>query len=452
MLPFTDMSPDGNRQYFADGLSEEILNRLAQVRELKVIARTSSFSLRDRPDLDAVAIGRLLNVTYLLEGSVRHSGDRLRVTAQLIETGGGTHLWSESYDGGPGDALEVQARIAGSVAGAMRVALDESGGAGPPGQPLPAAYDAYARGHYLHTRRKPGDLQRAKELYLEAIRLDADYAQPWAGLAGLYMLDLSDREENYDAVLELMGNAARTAISLDPTLAEAHARLGRFHSLSGNQELAMQHLERAQELNPNSPLVIGLQAGRAGLEGRYEDSVALQRRAVEVDPLSYVNRYNMVGFLLSAGRYDEAEAELIELNTLRGDDSNASVLRFQIYLLQGRLEEARAVLGGGMPAPREQQSLALLHAAIGDVAGADAAMQELREQETPEAALLLAEVHAHRGEYGAALRWLETSYRRLGPAPTATALTAWHLDARFSPFLKNLRDEPGARPYLVDDF
>ena len=449
VLPFTDMSPDGGRGYFADGLSEEILNRLAQVRELKVIARTSSFSLRDRPDLDAVAIGRLLNVSYLLEGSVRHSGDRLRVTAQLIETGGGTHLWSESYDGGPGDALEVQARIAGSVASAMQVALDESGRAGPPAQPLPAAYDAYARGHYLHTRRRAGDLQRAKELYLEAIRLDPAYAQPWAGLAGLYMLDLSDREDDYDAVLELMGNAARTALSLDPTLAEAHARLGRFHSLSGNQELAMQHLERAHELNPNSSLVLGLQAGRAGLQGRYEDALALQRRAIELDPLNQVNRYNMVGFLLVAGRYEEAEAELIELDALRGEDAAASVLRFQIYLLQGRLEQARAVLREEMPAPREQQSLALLHAATGNAAGADAAMQKLREQETPKAALLLAEVHAYRGEHGPALRWLETSYRRLGPAPTGTALTRWYLDARFSPFLQSLRDEPGAEPYLV---
>lgn len=449
VLPFADMSPDGDRRYFADGLSEEILNRLAQVRELKVIARTSSFSLRDRPDLDAVAIGRLLNVSYLLEGSVRHSGDRLRVTAQLIETAGGTHLWSESYDGGPGDALDVQARIAGSVAGAMRVALDDSGAAGPPRQPLASAYDAYVRAHYLHTRRRTGDLQRAKELYLEAIRLDPDYARPWAGLAGVYMLELSNREDDYDAVLELMGNAARTALRLDPTLAEAHAQLGRFHSLSGDPELAMRHLVRASELNPNSSLVIGLQAGRAGLQGRYEEALALQRRAVEVDPLNYVNRSNMVGFLLVAGRYAEAETELLELHALRRDDSAASTYRFQIYLLQGRLEEARAVLGDVMPASRQQQSRALLHGATGDVAGADAAMQELREQETSEAALLLAEVHAYRGEHGPALSWLETSYRRLGPEPTATALTRWYLDARFSPFLQDLRDEPGAEPYLV---
>jgi len=449
VLPFADMSPGGDRQYFADGLSEEILNRLAQVRELKVIARTSSFSLRDRTDLDAVSIGRLLNVSYLLEGSVRHSGDRLRVTAQLIETAGGTHLWSESYDVAPGDALGVQARIAGSVAGAMRIALDESGGADPRRQPLAAAYDAYARGHYLHTRRKPGDLQRAKELYREAITLDPDYAQPWAGLAGLYMLELTDREDAYDAVLELMGNAARTALSLDPTLAEAHVRLGRFHSLSGNRELAMQHLELARELNPNSSLVIGLQAGRAGLQGRYEDALALQRRAVEVDPLNHVNRYNMVGFLLSAGRYDEAEAELAELDALRGDDAADSIQRFQIYLLQGRLDEARTVLEGIIPASREQQCRALLKSATRDVAEAEAAMQELREQGTSEAALLLAEVYAYRGEHGPALRWLETSYRRLGPAPTGTALTRWYLDARFSPFLQSLRDEPGAEPYLV---
>ncbi|WP_405231661.1 winged helix-turn-helix domain-containing tetratricopeptide repeat protein [Lentisalinibacter salinarum] len=450
VLPFADMGPDGDRQYFADGLSEEILNRLAQVRELKVIARTSSFSLRDRPDLDAVAIGRLLNVSYLLEGSVRHSGDRLRVTAQLIETGGGTHLWSESYDGGPGDALEVQARIAGSVAGAMRVALDESDGVEPPRQPLPAAYDAYARAHHLHARRKAGDLQRAKKLYLEAIRLDPGYAKPWAGLAGLYMLDLFDREEDYDTVLELMGNAARTGVSLDPTLAEAHARLGRFHALSGNQELAMQHLERARELNPNSSLVIGLQAGRAGLQGRYEEALALQRRAVEVDPLSHVNRHNMVGFLLFAGRYDEAEAELAELAALHGDDAADPTQRFRIYLLQGRLDEARAVLGSVLSGAQERQSRALLHGAAGELAEAEAAMQELREQETSEAALLLAEVHAYRGEPGPALRWLETSYRRLGPAPTASALARWYLDARLSPFLQELRHEPAARPYLVD--
>lgn len=452
VLPFADMSAESDQQYFADGLTEEILNLLARSPELKVIARSSSFSLRDRDDLDAVAIGRLLNVHHLLEGSIRRGTDRIRVTAQLIETAGGTHLWSESFDAEAENVLQVQSRIARSVAEAMAIALKIRTDGATRERVDPAAYDAYVRARHLHYRRSPGDLARAKELYQEATLLDPGFAAPWAGLAGLYSLELSEPPQSYDLSLELMGNAARTAMSLDPGLAEAHARLGSFHAITGAKELAAFHLDRAAELNPNSPLVLGFQAGRALEAGRYAEALERQRRLIALDPLNYIDRLNLVHFLLAAGHYDEAALQLSNAQALQSHDPRADFLRFRICLMQGRLEEAAAALDSLMPGEEELQARALLYGVSGDEALGDAALQALADIETPESAILLGEIHAYRGDHDEAVRWLGTSHRRVGPNPTRLTLIRWHREVRFSPFLQDLRHEPGARPYFVDDF
>lgn len=449
VLPFTDMSPGGDRQYLADGLSEEILALLARSADLKVIARTSSFSLRGRDDLDAVAIGRLLQTRYLLEGSVRHSGEQIRVNARLIGTEDGGEVWSAVYDGEPGDTLRFQTEIAEAVTDALQVALQAAPPARASTEPAAAAYDAYVRGHFFHTRRGDGDLARAKELYLQAIRLEPKYAQPWAGLAGLYLLQLTEEPGQYQVRLELMGNAARTAIALDPELAEGHIRMSQFHALSGEPELRQQHLALAAELNPNSPLILGLQAGRLLREGRYDEAVATQRRAVELDPLGFVARYNLTNMLMLAERYDEAEAELVELRHLHDNDHSLPFLRFEIYLLQGRLDEAERAIGEIPPGLRASQARALLHIARGSRADWQGATGGLTDDESWEAAFYLSELHAFADDSSEALRWLDTSFQRLGSVPVNDKLVTWTIATSASPFLKELRNEPAVQAYLA---
>jgi len=451
VLPFADMSPAGERQYFADGLAEEILNLLARSRDLKVIARTSSFSLRDRQDLDAREIGRLLGVTHLLEGSIRQADGAVRVTAQLIETGSGTHLWSDSFDSSTNETLAVQGEIAQAVAAAMKVALGARTAEGSPQRVDFAAYDAYVRGRYLHSRRGPGDLQRARELYLLAVDLDPEFAAPWAWLAGVYQLQLSGADADYESVLELMGNAARTALGLDPDLAEAHLRLAAFFDYSGDRQLAQEYLESAERLNPNSPLLLGRQAGRAAMQGRYDEALEIQRRLIELDPLGYVARYNYLYMLILAGRYADAEVVLAGLEDLRADHADVALLRFRLRLLQGRLDEAAAVLDTLTTDPWQLQSVALLHSARQNEVEADLAMQALAEEETPLAARLLAEVHAYRGEYKDASRWLEHGYQLLGPSSRSVHRMDWRRESILSPFLQALRDDPALRGIFSEE-
>jgi TolB-like protein/DNA-binding winged helix-turn-helix (wHTH) protein len=195
VLPFVDMSAEQDQEYFGDGIAEEILNLLAQVPALKVIARTSSFSFKGRP-VDIAEIAARLGVAHVLEGSVRRSGDRVRITAQLIGTHDSTHLWSESYDRELGDLIDVQTEIAAAVASVLEQEL-LAARAPERGRPRdPAAYDYFLRARFLFNRRDPGDLDSAREQFEAALRLDPEYAPAWAGLAGVYNVQIVRREGN----------------------------------------------------------------------------------------------------------------------------------------------------------------------------------------------------------------------------------------------------------------
>ena len=207
VLPFLDMSAEKDQGYLAYGVTEEILDRLTQSENLAVIARTSSFSLQQE-SLDVPAIGKRLNVDYVLEGSVRKAGDRLRITAQLIDVSSNAHVWSQTYDRAIDDIFAVQDEIAASVATAMQVTL-----AGlETGEPPPAKLDAYERflqGQFFYNRRAPGDIERAVDEYKQAVALDPEFARAWAALAGAYSLLYAEvRTAATTALRDLQGEAA----------------------------------------------------------------------------------------------------------------------------------------------------------------------------------------------------------------------------------------------------
>jgi TolB-like protein/tetratricopeptide (TPR) repeat protein len=307
VLPFVDMSADADQQYFGDGLSEEILNLLAGIRELKVSGRTSSFSFKGT-NTSIPEIGRMLGVAHVLEGSVRRAGDRLRITAQLVETDSGFHLWSETYDRPFQDVFAIQDEIAGAIAGALRLTL---GGRSTDGASDLEAYDLYLRARTLIYGRTVEGLREARVLIDRALALDPEFPPALAASGELWLL-LSDSPTSYGDIPEEQANdSARAvlqrALALDPELADAHAAMGLLFINLNDFTSAQAHLDRALAINPsltNANHWHGLAFSRSG---RMRSAVESGRRFAELDPLFLVNLSNLVAELAFTGEFEEAE-------------------------------------------------------------------------------------------------------------------------------------------------
>jgi len=251
ILPFADLSEAHDQAYFCDGLAEEILNALASIRGLRVASRTSSFRFREGT-ADVREIGRALNVASIMEGSVRKFGDRVRVTAQLIDAGNGYHLWSENFDRGLADIFAIQEEIARSVARALRVSLkaDVTLDIGRNAPRDMRAYEFYLRGRQIQSLKSSDNWTKAPHMFRRAIELDPDYAQAYAGLgdslAQLLIWRIIKPEDALDEAIA----AAKRALELAPELAEAHVARANTLSLAGDNEGAVAEFKRAIELNP----------------------------------------------------------------------------------------------------------------------------------------------------------------------------------------------------------
>src|SRR6185437_12354765 len=251
VLPFADLSETRDQDYFCDGLAEEILNALASIQNLRVASRTSSFRFRGH-DEDARDIGRALNVAAIMEGSVRKAGDRVRVTAQLIDAGNGYHLWSENFDRKLEDIFAIQEEIACCVARALRVTLNRARDLSIERNAprVMHAYELYLRGRQIQSVKSSDNWTKAPEMFRNAIALDPDYAQAHAGLADSLAQLLIWRILQPQDVLDEALAAAKRALELAPELAEAHVARANTLSLAGEDADAVAAFERALELNP----------------------------------------------------------------------------------------------------------------------------------------------------------------------------------------------------------
>jgi TolB-like protein/DNA-binding winged helix-turn-helix (wHTH) protein/tetratricopeptide (TPR) repeat protein len=452
VLPFVDMSARQDQEYLSDGISEEILNRLARSGQLRVISRTSSFSFRDKP-VDVPEIAARLNVSHVLEGSVRRFGDRVRITAQLVAASDNSHVWSQTFDRKLGDLFAIQDEIATSVASALQVTL--AGGA-PQGR-TPASVEAYERflqGRLFYNRRAPGDMERSVKYYEEAVSIDPDYAMAWAALAGAYsILAWSDGQALDRALQGKQGEAARRAVELDPRLAVAHARLAQFFWETSDDKKADEHLRVAAALDPDDPLVLGFST-QALLRGDLDEAVALQRRMVSRDPLAATFRHNLAVLLLADGRLDEAMSEyrkVLELSPSGISDSRGTDARFEINIqivrilvLQRRYEEAQAAIAQLPEGKFRDHGLALLWDVPGRLPEADLALQRLATQ--PEGitdSIRLAEVYAFRGMSQEAFASLQGRMEALERDENGRFWTGhFQRELNVSPFLKPLHADP----------
>jgi TolB-like protein/DNA-binding winged helix-turn-helix (wHTH) protein len=403
VLPFVDMSEAQDQAYFAEGLSEEILNLLAQSTALRVTARTSSFSFKGR-SVDIPTIADTLNTTHVLEGSVRKSGERVRITAQLVDGATSVHLWSQTYDREVTDVFGVQDEIAAAVAEALHVTLTGSAQQSGTQTANAVAFERYLQGKYFFNRRGESDIARAKDYFEQALQIDPGYARAWAGLAGVYRL--AQRHVTRD-LLAAWGTAVERALQLGPNLAEAHVRAAQYYGQLGDHETSEAHCKRAIALNPSDPLVLSVSAGRAFEAGHWSEGIALQRRAVAVDPLAAVGRANLGGYLAAVGEWDEAIVQLEKARelspTLPGVDSDIA----KVQILRQRFDEAFAAAARIPAGPQREQAIALGFRAPGRQAAAAEALSRLvalasGPARDSELQVAIAEVYAFRGEVGGA--------------------------------------------------
>src|SRR5881409_378018 len=340
VLPLLNESGDPKDEYFSDGLSEELIAALAQIRELKVIGRSSSFRFKERKE-EPKTIGEKLGVSTLLEGTVRKQGDRVRIVAELINAADGIELWTHTFDRELKDIFAVQQEIAAAVASSLKATLlgvDQRSSANPK---TAEAHNAYLQGHYYFQRRNLEDYRKAVGHYDEAIRLDPEYALAYA-----------ERSEAWTLIGDLTGEGktawpkARTdaekAVAIAPALAEAHAALGwvRFFTEWKFAE-GLSELKRAKDLAPANPTANDLLARVIAYLGRLDDAEKQARQAVESDPLASAPQNNLARVLWYEGKLDEADAAARKSAELQ--PSSASSRRWQVLVAIRRSDNETAL-------------------------------------------------------------------------------------------------------------
>ena len=446
VLPFVNMSGDKEQEYFSDGLTEELLNSLAEITELQVAARTSAFSFKGK-DTDLGTIARKLNVGAILEGSVRRSGNTVRITAQLINAVTGFHLWSKSYDRDLGDVLKLQTEIATAVAEALKVTLlgDIAQKIELGGTRNAAAFDAYLRASKAFQSRHDAekDIPPAIAAYTEAIRLDPNFALAFSGRSVALttyaeeVVTAAAVREGYEAVREGYEKAesdARRALALAPEQAQAHVALA-FVFEAGTLDFARasEEYERAVALAPGNAGVLRRSAEFAAWMGHFAAAIAAARRAVVLDPLDR-SSYSVLGrALYAARRYGEAATAHAEAIRLNPDYKLSYGQRGLAFYGLGDLESARASCETKRDYWGSQQCLPVVYEKLGRHADAEAELKKFQAALGDAFAYQYATIYAQWGDRAKALEWLDTAVRLRDPGL---------LNLKTDPLFDPLRKEP----------
>jgi serine/threonine-protein kinase len=411
VLPLLNESGDPGDDYFSDGLSEELIAALAQIKELKVIGRSSSFRFKDKKD-DSKTIGKKLGVTTLLEGTVRKQGDQVRIVAELVNAADGSELWSRTFERELKDIFAVQAEIAKAVATSLELTVlgGEEGSAKSASTKNVEAHNAYLQGHFYFERRNLEDYRKSVGFFDQATRLDPEYALAYAerSEAWAWIGDLSNEKQK--EAWAAAGNDAEKAVAIDSHLAEAHAALCwvRFF-IEWKFAEGLAELRHAQQLSPWNPTANDLMARVVVYLGQFQEAEKLARQAIELDPLAYQARTSLARILFTEGKLDEADASARKAAELQ--PSAAGSHRWQVFVAIQR-GDGEAALREARLEPNEGYrhfELALAHYARKDRSAADAALAELIAKDRTFLAYQIAEVYGWRGETDKAFEWLQIS-------------------------------------------
>jgi serine/threonine protein kinase len=445
VLPFVDMSQRSDQEYFSDGLSEELIAHLVRSEDLKVIARTSSFQFKSKNE-DVRSIARKLGVTHVLEGSVRKDGQLLRITAQLIRGSDGMHLWSQTYDRDLVDIFKVQDEIAGEVCQALRLALRNVRPAGNQ-EPDVRAYNLILEGNYFKARRTLRDVEKAIQLYQQAIDINSDYALAWARLASAYLSEEILRgppsEDQNRRVLDALDRATR----LDPNLAWAYyTRAGFEMSVAWNWMAAKADTERVREIDPRFDFLPSAFGDLALALGEVNRAVDLYEQDLARNPLDPNALDSLSTALCAANRLQQCLLTRLSLLQLHPEFGgvNSSVGIARLYL--GQFAEALQVM---LREPNEDyrlSGLAIVYWAMGQRSESNAALHSLTDRFASTDAYGIAAVHAYRREIDDAFRWLDRAYRGhaygMLSLKTDPLLRNLHGDPRFQALLSRMRLQP----------
>ena len=435
VLPLVNDTGDPNNEYFSDGLSEELISALAQIKELKVIGRTSSFHFKNTNE-ESKVIGAALGVGYLLEGSVRKSAGRARIAVNLVRALDGANVWSRIYDRTLPDIFAVQAEIAQSVAGALKVALLGNVDKNPdaPSNQNVDAYTAYLQGRYYEQRYSAADLRKAIGFYEAAIRSDPHYSlahaalsKSWWALGDITGEDVAEANRKARA-------AAERAVAEDPNSAEGHAALGQvLVSVDRNAKGAEAEYRRAAELAPASAEPkIGLSSLLADF-GQIEEAVELLQQAVRLEPLTANAHFDLARLLTSLGRYDEAVQSARKAIDLQPGGAGTWEMLALVEAKRGDGEAALRAAAQETDPDWRAYAMALAQQARGDGVAADAALDALIAGHSNDMSFQIATVYAFRGDADKAFEWLDRAYEKGDPGVMAI------ID---NPFTRELRSDP----------
>ena len=342
VLPFVDMSPKSDQEYMSDGIAEELLNLLAKIPELRVVSRSSAFAFKGK-EINVPSVAEQLNVAFVLEGSVRLADDQLRITAQLIEAGTDTHLWSETYDRKLENIFQIQDEISARVVEELKITLL---GETPRSQQIDEqAYKMALQARYFWNRRAEGDADAAFKLYQQVLELAPDYAPAWAGISVAYRDRAQRGHISQEEGILLAREAAEKALQLDPTLADAHIRMGQVWAQLGEYAKQRKAIETALALEPNNPTALAVMANVYMVLGESDKAIALYQQAGTVDPMGALWPANLVEPYLLMGRFDEAEAAARRAYDLNDNDvMYRTNLTYAFTLQEGRHEEVLRLL------------------------------------------------------------------------------------------------------------
>jgi TolB-like protein/Tfp pilus assembly protein PilF len=444
VLAFEDMSQEGDQEYLADGIAEELLNLLANVNGLRVISRSSAFSYKNK-DITLKQIATELNVAHLLEGSVRKSGNRVRITAQLIEANSDTHLWSHTYDLTLDDIFAVQDEIATAVAEQLKMTLLGEVNTTP--QPEPKAYALLLQARYLARQGTEEGYEQSIELYQQALAIDSTYLAAWVGLAANYSNQANKNLIPFDEGYAMARGAAEQALAINPDYAPALGYLGWIAMIYDNDlTLAARYLEQALSLEPSNLAIIGNSASLLFTLGRVDESIALDEYVVVHDPVNPTGHSNLAEGYLAAGRWDEAIASYDAALRLSPDRIGAHYFKGVALLLKGDAAAALAAM--------EQEEFEVLrligqvmaHHALNENESSDSILADLIARYEQDAAYNIAYVMAYRGAADEAFAWLDKAVEfgdpGLSDIVNEPLFNTIHTDPRWLPFMESIGKAP----------
>ena len=452
VLPFADMSPGGDQSYFSDGISEELLNLLAGIPEVRVTSRSSAFSFKGQ-SLSIPEMARRLNVSYILDGSVRKAGDQLRISAQLIEAASDTQLWSKNFDRTLENVFQIQDEIAGDVVeqikGTLKIFAPEQR------KTNPAAYALFLQARHQRRMGTAEGYVEAISLYRQALAIDPNYPPAWDEMAAAYQSQALTGLRPADEGFGLGREAALTAIEIDPDYAPAYDSLG-FIAQYYDVDLAMAagYFKRALELAPRDTGIIGSAGMLLQNIGRLEQGLAPIEYTVAADPLSPGWHYTLGLAYLAVARHQDAIRSFETTLALSPDFSLGYYNLGVALILDGRPAAAVAAL---QKESRENWRLVGLSMALfadeqqqgvvqPGASAADVTLAELEQKHSESSPYNIAYVHAYRGDRDAAFRWLEKAVEvgdpGVGGILSEALFVNLHDDVRWIPFLRRIGRSP----------